>query len=228
LIRRTLGAAALLGVATAAGYAAVLRPRHLRWGATDDEVASDFPGDGLLPAPRLLTTRAVTIGAPVAAVWPWIVQLGADRGGLYSYDRLERLIGANMRNADRIVPEWQTLAVGDTVPLAPGGAMGLEVVELEPNRTLVLHARVDPSAPGRLLGPDDPTPPAWFDVCWSWRLTEIDDRTTRLAVRFSMDWDDRLASWVAWRVFTEPAHFVMERKMLLGIRERAERLSDGS
>lgn len=151
--------------------------------------------------PKLESTWAITVGAPAAEVWPWLVQMGQRRGGFYSYDWLENLIGCHMLSADRIVSEWQDLQVGDSVWLHPK-VPPLPVTILEPGRALVL---------GR---------------SWAFVLKETDEETTRLIVRarglFSPDFD-RLGNLIIWRVPYEPAHFIMERKMLLGIKQRTER-----
>src|SRR5690242_10440737 len=112
--RNTLSAA-LLGLGAAIAYALVFRPWHLRWGATDEETTETLPGDALVPHPKSQATHAITIHAPVAEVWPWLVQVGQDKGGFYSYTWLENLVGCQMRNADRIVPQFQQLQVGDKV-----------------------------------------------------------------------------------------------------------------
>ena len=96
----------------AAIVVAALRARSLRWGATDEELVATLPGDELVPHPDLTTTRAVTVNARAADVWPWIAQLGQGRGGFYSYDALENLVGCDIHSADRIVPAWQGVAVG--------------------------------------------------------------------------------------------------------------------
>ena len=103
----------------AAAYILLARPRQLRWGATDQESDEPLPGDDLIADPDLTATRAITIRASADQVWPWIAQLGQGRGGFYSYDFLENLVGCNIHSADRIVPEWQDVEVGDEVKLAP-------------------------------------------------------------------------------------------------------------
>jgi hypothetical protein len=100
-------------------YLLIVRPWHLRWGATGEDVRKRFPGDELVLHPTLESTRAVTIGAPTEEVWRWLVQLGQDRGGFYSYDRLENLAGADIHNLEQIGPQMQHLKVGDFVPMAP-------------------------------------------------------------------------------------------------------------
>src|SRR4249919_3270234 len=129
------------GIAVVAGTAAtgVLLGRRwqLRWGATAQEFAGPLPGDELIAKPDLTATRALTVRAPAARVWPWIAQLGQGRGGFYSYDFLENLAGCDIRSAERIVPEWQHLGVGDRVMLAP--QVGLVVALVESGRSLVLR-----------------------------------------------------------------------------------------
>ena len=111
--------AGLAAAAAAACYVLAVRPRLLRWGASTQEAAGPLPGDELVPTPRMQSTRAVTINAPAASVWPWLVQLGAGRGGMYSYDLLENAAGLGIHSADRILPEHQRLDVGDVIPLGP-------------------------------------------------------------------------------------------------------------
>jgi hypothetical protein len=102
-------------------YAVVIRPWVSRWGATVEEASTPLPGDDLVPEPAYVTTRAMMVRAPTRGVWPRLVQLGQGRGGFYTYDRLEQMVGAGIRSVDRIVPELQQLAVGDTVPFSPVG-----------------------------------------------------------------------------------------------------------
>ena len=139
--RRTLLTALAYGstVSTLAAlvYYFVLRPRCLRWGATDEEIGRDLPGDELLPDPVGYVTRGITINTSPVNVWLWLVQMGQGRGGFYSYDWLENLFGLDIHNADRIVPEWQELAVGDIVRMHPNG--GSMVAAVEPYRALVLY-----------------------------------------------------------------------------------------
>jgi hypothetical protein len=183
-----------------------LRPWHIRWGATDEEIHQPLPGDGIVQHPRNWATRAISIDAPTAAVWPWIVQLGQGRGGLYSYDWLENLVGCDIHSTNRIIPEEQYLEVGDIIRLGPEGYPVYPVAAIEPGRVLV-------------LGGDDPQLGAHS---WVFCLEPIDEQTTRLLVRSRGDYPPTLANFLIWRVITEPLHFVMERKMLLGIKQRAE------
>jgi hypothetical protein len=188
----------------AAGVA-LLRARSLRSGATDAELNMALPGDELVRDADLTATRAVTVEAGADRVWPWIAQLGQGRGGFYSYDFLENLVGLDIHSTDRIVSEWQGIDVGDEVKFHPEGGMTAAVVE--PGRALVLRGGM----PG--------TPP--FDLAWAFVVRGQPDGTTRLVVRERY----RYLRW--WTpLLVEPVEFislVMSRRMLRGIKERAER-----
>jgi len=187
--------------------AAVLRWTG-RWGATAEELAATLPGDELVSHPDLTTTRAVTVHARAVDVWPWIAQLGQDRGGFYSYDGLENLIGCDIHSADRIVSAWQGIEAGGQVRLAPEVAMTIAVAE--PGMTLVLRG-------GTQMG----TFSAPFDSTWAFVLREEPDGTTRLLSRERYEY---LHWWAALVVGPlSVISFVMSRKMLRGIAERAER-----
>lgn len=111
-LARLLRPLAILGATLPWAYAFFIRPWHLRWGATDEELGKPLPGDELVPHPGIESTRAITVNAPVEQVWSWLAQIGQDRGGFYSYEWLENLAGCRMRNADRVHPEWQHREVG--------------------------------------------------------------------------------------------------------------------
>ncbi len=190
-------------------YRGRLRPWMYRWGATDEEVTAKLPGDERIATTTPTTTRAVTIDAPVKDVWPWIAQLGEGRGGFYSYSWLERAVGAAIHNADTIHPDWQDVHVGDTVWLAQryGESARLLVAAIEPNSYLLLmspddfkRVQINSKAKG----------------AWGFYLSE-QDGWTRLVVRGS-------GGAVGHAAFDIP-HFVMERKMMHGIRHRAEQMS---
>jgi hypothetical protein len=108
-------------IASALIFSPLIREWYNRWGATDKEVSRSLPGDELVPNPQLVSTRAITINACPEDIWPWLMQLGQQRGGLYSYELLENLARCDMRNADRIIPEFQPLKIGDEVRLGPQG-----------------------------------------------------------------------------------------------------------
>lgn len=196
-----------LGGAVAA-VVAVMRARYLRWGASNEEVAMTLPGDELVPNADLTATRAITIRARADGLWPWIAQLGQGRGGFYSYDFLENLVGCNMHSADRIVPEWQSVDVGATVNLHP--EVSLSVAIVEPRRALVLRGGVQ-------MGKT----PAPYDFTWAFVLRDQANGTTRLVVRERYEYSRR---WAALLVEpTELISFVMSRRMLRSLKDRAER-----
>jgi hypothetical protein len=194
----SVGAVAIL-VALAGLFLTVLHPWLMNWGSTFEEQALVLPGD--VDAPSSYFTRAITIEAPPAAVWPWLMQIGQDRAGFYSNDYLENLTGADIHNADVIRPEWQTRAVGDRVRMTSpqetsvgGDATQLTVRILDPERVYA-------DMPGRFV------------------LQPVGESTTRLLLREKLAIPERAGSmWVIW----DPMHFVMEQRMLQGIKERAE------
>ena len=203
-----LAAAAMLGVA------ALLRRRFLRWGATTGEQHRSLVGDDILPAPDVSTTRAINITAAATEVWPWLAQLGQGRGGFYSYDWLENVVAhIDIHNADRIVPQWQHVDLGDEVRLAP--EVPLLVVALEQGRALVLRGNVPM---GRAAPP--------YDFTWAFVLEPQADAAIRLLVR------ERYAYARPWAaLIVQPATLVsclMTPKMLRGIRSRAQRTTPGA
>ena len=207
-MRRRFGV--FLGATAGAALAYVLfgRSRQLRWGATEGDPIEALPGDDLIPDSDLTATRAMTVRAATDEVWPWIAQLGQGRGGFYSYDVLENMVGCDMHSANGIVPEWQDVTVGDEVKLHP--EVALEVAAVEPGRSLVLRGGV----------PMGNTPPP-YDFTWAFVLREQPDATTRLLVRERYGYTARWAP-----LLVEPVaaiSFVMSQKMLRGIRDRAER-----
>ena len=176
-----------------------------QWGATSSDLARVMAGDSLLADWTYSGTTAVTVDARPEHLWPWLAQIGYQRGGLYSYDWLDRLFGYLDRpSATRILPEFQRLAVGDTIPLGQGPSWPVAVVE--PNRALVLDMR-------NMGG---------LDWVWQFGLYPVDETRTRLVSR------SRVRAQALWaRLLThaiEPAGFVMTRGMLLGLKNRAEAL----
>jgi hypothetical protein len=201
-LRRIAAVSAALG---AAAYA-VARPRHLRWGATDVDLARAMPLDGAVPHPTYVTTRAVTIAAPPDDVWPWLAQMGeSPRGGYYSYAWIERLMGMKVANADEVRPDLQQLEEGDVIDRT--GYMTVRAVE--PGRHLVLGP---PEAAGDL------------DSTWCLALYPRPDGTTRLVSRVRARLP-RGARGRIWWALLDPGQFLMERKMLLEIKRRAEALA---
>jgi hypothetical protein len=180
-----------------------------RWGTTPSDLSRVMAGDGLIADPTYSGTMAVIVNARPEDIWPWLVQMGYQRGGLYSYDWLDRLFGFLDRpSTARILPEFQHLAVGDEIPLGRGP--GWPVASMEPPRALVLDMRNMGS----------------IDWVWQFGLYTVDEKQTRLVSR------SRVHARTIWaRLLTsaiEPAGFIMTRRMLLGLKQRAEALAAAS
>ena len=194
LLRTALGVAAIGAV-----YARFLRRPILTWGATAEEAEARLPGDELLEDADGIATRAIEIDAPPAAVWPWIAQIGpSPRGGAYTYDWIENLMGLDMHSVDRVLPEFQHPQVGDTIGY---GSNRMRVERVEPEHVLAWRSE---------------------DGNWVWSFVlEASDGSTRLISRNRF----RLPTLAArlGMIPMEPASLVMERKMLRGIKQRAER-----
>jgi hypothetical protein len=203
--------------AAAAGLAAYgLIGWMSRWGASDEEIAASYPGDELIDSPADQTTMAVTIAAPAEVIWSWLVQLGQDRGGMYSYDGLEQAIGLDIHSAEAINPAWQQLEPDDRVQLVPPGwgplpdGYAFRVSFVDPPRTLVL----------RQGPPQDP-----WDGVWTFVITEVGPGLCRLVSRTRTHREPGVAQAVLRAATTlgAPITWLMTRKMLLTLKERAER-----
>jgi len=195
------------GAAAAVATHEVLRD----WGATELERAQFFPGDELVPDPADMSTLAIDIDAPTAEVWRWLVQMGQDRAGMYSYSWLESLLGLHIHNADQVHPDWQSLDVGDRVRLVPRGWMGLPdglalpVAQLDPGHAIVL----------RMQPPEVP-----WDAVWSFHVLAVGHRS-RLVSRSRGVRASGAAR--AMNTVLNPVTWLMTRRMLVGIKQRAER-----
>lgn len=212
--RRAVAAAAFASAAAVA-YKSWLRPWQEHWGATEEETALPLPGDELIAEPATQLTRAISIEATVKQVWPWIVQLGADRGGFYTYDALENLFKLDIHSADSVVDEWQDLRLGDVVYADRARTAGWYVVDLRPYEVLVLQ--VGDLAKGRPLRRDEALK---WEFLWTFALRDAPHGGTRLLVRERVACDSPLT-----RALLAPVglvSFVMTRGMLLGIKARVE------
>jgi hypothetical protein len=211
--------------ALGAAYSFVVLPRLRRWGASPDEVAHAFAGDELVPDPLYTTTHAVTVRAAAEAIWPWLVQIGQNRGGFYTYDALENLAGLNVRSADRVHPEWQELRAGeDYVSLDPDETMKMTIAVLEPPRAFVVRSG-SPGEPPQEAGSLFRGEMAWT---WGFYLEPAGPTETRLIIRSRAAWRRTVPAAFAQAFGLEPVHFFMEEGMLRGIRRRAERAATGS
>jgi hypothetical protein len=197
------------GVATAVAlpaYYVLVRPWHTRWGATDEEVERAMPGDDLVQGPRDVSTRAITIRAAPADLWPWLVQMGYQRGGMYSYDWIDQLMGIlDQPSAREVLPEFQHLEVGDVIPMGSGPSWPVEAIE--PYRSLVLDIRDQ-----------------GVHISWSIGLYELDEAHTRLVIRIRVCLAP-LMRLISFFPISDFGQFLMARGMLLGLKERAEALA---
>ena len=198
--RMAVGAAAA-GAGLLAAYLKLVRPWALRWGATEEEAARPLPGDEVVAKADYVATRAITIDAPPQDVWPWLVQIGSGRAGWYTYDRIDN---AGMPSATEIIPELQQLQVGDLIPMVVGKDIGVRVKELEPDRRML-----------------------WWDeqgeYSWEWILEPANGRT-RLLNRLRVtrhSWTRKML----YELVAANGDVVMQRKLLRGIKRRAERLA---
>src|ERR1700745_4292518 len=202
-------AAAFGGAATAlaaglGAYPVFFRRWCLTWGARPDEVSGKLPGDEMLPRAGIVATRAITIDAPPAAIWPWLVQMGSGRGGVYTYDWIENLLGLDMHSTRRILPQYQGVKVGDEFPLGPGRS-AMRVAVFYPERTFTLR---------------------FADGNWVWIFVLFaEDGQTRLISRNVRAAGGAGPARLFGMLVMEPGSLIMERKMLLGIKERAEDLA---
>lgn len=228
MLRRLIVALLALGGAGYAGYQLVLKPWWRRWGVVPDEAIAPLPGDEVVPDAMTSETRGITIDAPPAAVWPWLVQMGYGRGGWYSYDAVD-MAG---HSTDRILPEHQGLKAGDLVPTHPGG--GFVVKLIDPEKALVLfadtslmqeqpatdEASLNVRATGAVLERAQPTD---FAASWAFVLEPLPGGRTRLLERVRARFGE---TDQPWQRYTMPLMgfgvFVMVRRQLLGIKQRAE------
>ena len=205
-----VAAGAALAVAGGVAFTSVVRPWYSRWGATDAEIDRVMPLDERIPDPTMSTTMAITINARPDAIWPWLVQIGdPPRAGYYSYTWIERMVGMDVQNAGRILPEVQSVEVGQA---------------LDRNGTMIVQA-VDPGH-SLVLGP----PPSvdYLQCTWAFALYPITERSTRLVtrVRARFCYGDIMRgtpvyTWPTW-LLIDPGAFIMERKMLHEIKRLAE------
>jgi hypothetical protein len=177
-------------------FVLIVRPWYMSWGAAESDLSMAMSADAIMPAAATVSTRVITIDAPPSVVWGWIVQLGQGRGGFYSYDWLENLFAAQMRNAETIDPDL-AMRVGDTISYQQNGPFD----------------RVTAIVPGREMIVGDG---------WEWYLAPIDGNRTRLIVRYGYDCSSSWAHRIFYYTVFEPAHFVMESGMMMGIKERSE------
>lgn len=199
------------------GLVAVSRVALRNTGVTHHERQRALPGDELVPGAGRSCTMAATVDAPPSQVWQWLVQMGCDRGGFYSFDRLDN---GGTPSVEEIRPEWQTLKAGDRISSRPDGKSWFDVVEVEPEHTLVLRASLE--VPG--FRPYDPAlgrPRFFVDSSWTFSLEPLASRT-RVLTRVRSAQRPRLVGRLANFLLFDPAHYVMQTRQLVRVRRLAE------
>jgi hypothetical protein len=191
----------------------------LRWGATDEEVRRPYPGADLVPGAKRGATMAVTINAPPSSLWPWLVQMGCDRAGWYSWDRLDN---GGAPSAERIHPEWQEIELGDRLTSKPDGSTWFEVAAVEPERFLALRASFD--LLGHQFDPRGPRPTHYTDSIWCFLLDELPGSRTRLVVSGHAAARPRLLQAPLNFLFWEPAHWIMQTRQFINLELRVTEL----
>lgn len=231
LIRTLLFAVLSAVIVSSVAYFVFVRPRVRSWGLDPTEAERPLPGDDLIAEPTAVETRGITIDAPVARVWPWLVQMGYGRAGWYSYDMLDR-----GTTAESILPEFQTLHSGDIMPTHQGG--GFMVKAVEPERALVLYTDTElvrsQAEKARAEGAEETPAPDLraasypeFSASWAFYLEPTDDGQTRLIERFRARTPGNAAANVVLGEIMGTGIVLMTRKQMIGIKERVERLEHG-
>lgn len=208
--------------AAATAYALAIRPRMLRWGASDDEVAREFPDKGIVPGGTRSATMSTTIDAPPSEVWPWLAQMGTDRGGWYSWDFLDNF---GRKSAKELHPEWRDVAVGDRFMAKPDGREWWEVAAVEPGRFLALRASLD--LKGKPFDPAGERPRTFTDSTWAFLLKEAPGGRTRLVVSgywaLRPGWLRPILSWLV----LEPSHWIMQMRQFGNLKRRVAAARSG-
>jgi len=196
-----------------------LRSKLRRWGSADEELIRELPGDDLITDINGYYNHAITIKTAPADVWPWIVQLGQNKGGFYSYELLENVVGSKIHNADSIVPEFQDTAVGDVVMMTPTAAPYI-VVDIDPGKAFILRLRVNLETQ-QTVEVTEPLPPKYQDGSWLFYLEETSEGNTRMITRSRNKWNQSKMNTFVYGLIGIIS-IVMDRKMLKGTRKRAE------
>jgi len=199
-----------------------LKPKYQKWGSTEEELQRELPGDELVKDVKGWYNHAITINAAPSDVWPWIMQLGQNKGGFYSYELLENIASSNIHNTDYIVPEFQDTVLGDKVAISPKAAPYI-VAAIEPGQVFVLQLRVNIQTQ-ETVDNTQPLPGKYQDSSWVLFLEETAEGTTRLISRSRNDWNQSKTNIFFYGIFGVISQ-AMNRKMLKGIKKRAESAS---
>jgi hypothetical protein len=208
-IKKSISLAAIL-LSLVLVYRYQLLPRLLTWGATREEISRQYPGEEQIKAKGFKNTLAITVKANPSAIWPWIAQMGLNKGGFYSYTRLENLFGCKLKNANELHPAWQHPKAGDLEPVCKSQEgkpdAGWQVGIVEERKALVWHGRNNTE---------------WMMGIY---IDSINEHTSRLITRQQFKYPERWTTgWLLEKLWLEWAHCIMQRGMLNGIKKRVER-----
>ncbi len=198
-----------------------LKPLRERWGLSKEEATRPLPGDEVVPSPKSKFTHAIKINAPAKYVWPWVAQIGQGRGGFYTYEALENLIGLQIYNSDVVLPEFQNPSIDDTIAFAPGDRTPLVICEH--GRAMAIENSLDMDN-NQMFYPKGPYPKNYLHLTWLWFIEELDENHSRFISRNRVDYAPNFKNKLMFGPFSEPIVFAMDRKMCLGIKKRAEKL----
>jgi hypothetical protein len=197
-----------------------LKPLRDRWGLSAEEAKRTLPGDRIIPEPQSDFTHGVVIDAPPDHVWPWVAQIGKDRGGFYSYEALENLFGLGIYNAETILKQYQHPKKGDIIPFGPKN--GCPLVICNEGESMVIENSVDMDN-GKPYDPSEGQPEKFLHLSWLWHIEPMDQDRSRFISRNRLNFNPSLKNRIMFSALAEPVVFAMDRKMCLGIKRRAER-----
>lgn len=198
-----------------------LKPLRARWGLSAAEALRSLPCDEIVSAPKVKFTHAIEINAPAKYVWPWVAQIGQGRGGFYTYEALENLIGLQIYNSDVVMPEFQDPKLGDPISFSPGD--GAPIVICEHRKAMAIENSLDMDT-NTWFDPKGNFPKNYLHLTWLWYVEALDENRTRFISRNRVNYTPNFKNSLMFGPFTEPIVFTMDRKMCLGIKKRAERL----
>ncbi|MGB5319416.1 hypothetical protein [Eudoraea sp.] len=198
-----------------------LKPLRDRWGMSRKEASSLFPGDYIVPQPKSEFIHALEINAPASFVWPWIAQIGQGKGGFYSYEALENMVGLKIYNADKILAEFQQPQIGDLISFGPKDAY--PIVICEPGKYMAIENWYDLNK-NSVYNQALESPINYLHLSWLWMVGSIDENRSRFISRNRVDFSPSFKNNLMFGPLGEPIVFAMDRKMCYGIKRRAENL----
>lgn len=201
-------------------FSLFLKPLRDRWGLTKEEADREFPGDDIVAKPQSSFTHGIVINAPAEYVWPWIAQMGKDRGGFYSYEALENLMGLGIYNVDTIIEQYQHPKQGDIIPFGPDN--GCPVAIIKEGAAMVITNSEDMDI-HKTYNPAEGHPRNFLHLSWLWYVEPLEGHKSRFISRNRLNFSPTFKNRMMYSILAEPVVFAMDRKMCLGIKRRAER-----